>query len=293
MRVLIIGGDGMLGHQLLATLSPRHEVSATVRRGGDAYQTFGLFRPDNTFFGVDVRDIESVGRVLERLQPEAVVNAVGIVKQRDAAKDHVDSIDVNALFPHQLARACRCGRRATWSTSAPTASSRARAATTPRATRPTPADLYGRSKLLGEVADAPHCVTVRTSMIGLELVAATGARRVVPGEPRQREGVHRRAVFSGLHDAGAGAGRRAHPDPPPGAVRAVARGRRADRQVPPARVARERPRPPGRRRSSRTTRSPATAASTRARSGSARATSRPPGTRCSTSWRTPSGARKE
>ena len=38
------------------------------------------------------------------VRPEVVINAVGIVKQRPSAKAYVPSIEVNALFPHLLAR---------------------------------------------------------------------------------------------------------------------------------------------------------------------------------------------
>jgi dTDP-4-dehydrorhamnose reductase len=38
---------------------------------------------------------------------------------------------------------------------------------------PDPVDLYGRTKLLGEV-EAPQCLTIRTSIIGLELANRTG-----------------------------------------------------------------------------------------------------------------------
>ena len=45
MRILILGGDGMLGHQLLAQLAPRHDCRVTLRRPLDDYASFGLFRP--------------------------------------------------------------------------------------------------------------------------------------------------------------------------------------------------------------------------------------------------------
>ena len=32
MRVLVLGGDGMLGHQLLRHLKSRHEVKVTLRQ---------------------------------------------------------------------------------------------------------------------------------------------------------------------------------------------------------------------------------------------------------------------
>ena len=101
MRVLILGG-GMLGHQLCESWRDRHEVWATVRGSASArapapWQARGLA-------GVDVRRLESVTDAIARVRPDAVMNAVGIVKQRPAAKEFVPSIEVNALFPHHLAR---------------------------------------------------------------------------------------------------------------------------------------------------------------------------------------------
>ena len=63
-----------------------------------------------------------------------------------------------------------------WSTSAPTACSRARRGMYRKATCPTPTDLYGRSKLLGRGRLSAHAMTLRTSIIGHELA---GARSLV------------------------------------------------------------------------------------------------------------------
>ena len=37
MRILILGGDGMLGHQLFKSLSSRHDVRVTLRQRLSAY----------------------------------------------------------------------------------------------------------------------------------------------------------------------------------------------------------------------------------------------------------------
>jgi len=196
MRVLIIGGDGMLGHRLLATLSSRHEVKATLRREAPAYAELPQLAPDRTFYGVDVRDGVKVRRVLEEFRPEAVVNAAGIVKQRDAAKDHVDSIAVNALFPHQLARECRAldARLIHFSTDCVFSGRQGRYT---ERDLPDAGDLYGRSKLLGEVTDEPRCLTLRTSMIGLELSRHQGLVEWFLASHGRVKGF-RRAVFSGF-----------------------------------------------------------------------------------------------
>src|SRR5262245_51313825 len=104
MRILVIGADGMLGHRLVRDLSPRHEVCGTLRLSASAATA-----PAGTRLigGVDVRDAASVKGALRAFQPEVVVNAAGIVKQRGEAHEAIQSIEVNALFPHRLAEVCR------------------------------------------------------------------------------------------------------------------------------------------------------------------------------------------
>ncbi len=86
MRILVLGGDGMLGHQLMAVLKPRHEVKATLRQPVGHYAEFGLFDESNAFGSVELRSIESLHEVMAAFRPEAVVNCVGIVKQRSLSR---------------------------------------------------------------------------------------------------------------------------------------------------------------------------------------------------------------
>ena len=194
MRVLIIGGDGMLGHQLFRHLGARHEAHVTLRKSLGEYPG-AIFSSTNATGRVDVRDADTLRGVLAAFRPDAVVNAAGIVKQRDEASAAAASIEVNALFPHRLLAMCRevdaylihfstdcvfSGRKGAYTeTDAPDAG-----------------DLYGRSKLLGEVA-APGCLTLRTSMIGYELSRKTGLLEWFLAQKGKVPG-YRRAVFSGL-----------------------------------------------------------------------------------------------
>jgi len=167
VRILILGGDGMLGHQLLQSWQSHHDVRATLRQSGVEYRGYGLFDAANSFFGIDVRDVEVLRRVLDEFRPEAVVNAVGIVKQRQESKDAIASIEINALLPHRLSLLCgEIGAHLVHLSTDCVFSGRKGAYT--EADEPDALDLYGRSKLLGEVQDA-HAVTLRTSIIGLEL----------------------------------------------------------------------------------------------------------------------------
>ena len=102
MRILILGGDGMLGHQLLKSYQSQHHVTVTLRNVVDAYKSFEIFTHENSKFEIDVEHFEQLNDVFVDVNPEVVINCVGIVKQRIAAKDAIESIKINALLPHQL-----------------------------------------------------------------------------------------------------------------------------------------------------------------------------------------------
>ena len=104
---MILGGQGMLGHKLFQILSPHFETFATFRQAGGPWTRFPLYqRTAQTVTGVDARQFDSVVRAFAQVQPNVVVNCIGIIKQLDAAKDPVASLEVNALFPHRLAQLC-------------------------------------------------------------------------------------------------------------------------------------------------------------------------------------------
>jgi dTDP-4-dehydrorhamnose reductase len=195
MRILVLGGDGMLGHRLYCDLGKRHEVRVTLRQSLAQYAVLELFRPAGAYDEVDVRNIERVRTVIGDFRPDAVINATGIVKQRGAASESILSIEINALFPHQLCEICRragarllhmstdcvfSGRRGNYSEN-----------DVPDAT-----DLYGLSKRLGEVTEAPG-ITLRTSIIGRELSRKTGLLEWFLAQASPIKGF-RNAIFSGF-----------------------------------------------------------------------------------------------
>jgi dTDP-4-dehydrorhamnose reductase len=124
-----------------------------------------------------------------------VINAIGVVKQRHAAKESIASIETNALFPHRLALACResNARLVHLSTDCVFSGRRGRYA---EDDFPDADDLYGRTKLLGEVGDT-GCVTLRTSIIGLEL---SRRKSLVEWFLAQRGPIrgYRRAIYTGF-----------------------------------------------------------------------------------------------
>jgi dTDP-4-dehydrorhamnose reductase len=196
MRILILGGDGMLGHRLLRQLAPRHETRVTLRQPLDAYRTLGLFDRSNAYDAVDVREPASVSAVMAEFRPDAVVNAVGIVKQRPDTVDGVLSVEVNTLFPHLLARLCEAQGAQLIHLSTDCVFSGAKGNYV-ETDRPDPPDVYGFSKLLGEV-ERPRTLTLRTSMIGRELKRKRGLLEWFLSQRGKMIKGYRKAIFSGF-----------------------------------------------------------------------------------------------
>jgi dTDP-4-dehydrorhamnose reductase len=195
MRILILGGDGMLGHRLLRHFNAQHEVRATLRGPLEHYAAFGLFHPGNAVGGVDVQDFGTVQKAFDAFRPDAVINATGIVKQRAESEQAVPSIEINALFPHRMAALCaEAGARLVhMSTDCVFSGNRGNYN---EDDVPDAGDIYGRSKLLGEIT-APPVITLRTSIIGRELSRKTGLLEWFLAQRGTIRG-YRKAIFSGF-----------------------------------------------------------------------------------------------
>jgi dTDP-4-dehydrorhamnose reductase len=191
VRVLILGGAGMLGHRVWQVCRERFDAFTTVRNR----PTISLFAGDRVREGFEAADFAAVERLIEELAPEAVVNCIGVVKQLAGAHDPITSITLNSLFPHVVSSACSRvgGRLVQISTDCVFSGWRG---SYKESDNPDPVDLYGRSKLLGEVG-APH-VTLRTSIVGRELAGAHGLLEWFLANRGGRVRGFTRARFSGL-----------------------------------------------------------------------------------------------
>lgn len=196
MRVLVLGASGMLGHKLLQRLAGRFDVAGTVRGAPRDYAGLEALRGFELIGGVSAESSETVGAAIDAWGPDAVVNCVGTIKQRPEAKDPVTSITVNSLFPHRVAAACgsRGARLVHFSTDC-VFSGRTGAYT--EADTPDATDLYGRSKLLGEVT-GPGSLTLRTSIIGHELRDGSGLLEWFLSQAGGRVKGFANAIFSGF-----------------------------------------------------------------------------------------------
>lgn len=194
--VLVLGASGMLGNAVLRLFaaSPGYAAVGSMR-SASALPLLPAATQELIITGVDVENADSLTRLFGTVKPQVVINCVGLVKQLAHADDPLLALPINALLPHRLARLCEVAGARLVHVSTDCVFSGAKGQYV-EGDAPDAQDLYGRSKLLGEV-DYANAVTLRTSIIGHELGSAHGLVGWFLAQ-RQRAKGYRRAVFSGL-----------------------------------------------------------------------------------------------
>lgn len=169
MRVLVIGATGMLGNTMVSALynDSRYEAWGTLRDISGLKHFPNVIHP-NLIAGVDVLDEEKLRNVFVTIQPDVVINCVGLIKQLAIANDPLVVLPINAMLPHRLARLCGDfnSRLIHISTDCVFAGDKG---FYDESSESDAKDLYGKSKYIGEVTELPHAITLRTSIIGHEL----------------------------------------------------------------------------------------------------------------------------
>lgn len=199
MKVLILGGEGMLGHKVFQILSQRFDVCATFRQAGGPWTRYPMYEQAESsqlIAGVDALNFDSVVRAMAQVKPVAVINCIGIIKQIKEAKDPVISILLNALFPHRLADLCAAAGARMFHMSTDCVFSGNKGNYT-ETDLPDPEDLYGRTKLLGEV-DRPGCLTIRTSIFGRDFVKNSALLEWFLSQCGKRIKGYTRAIYTGF-----------------------------------------------------------------------------------------------
>ena len=195
MKILVLGASGMLGNAMLRVMSGQEawSVFGTVRGADPALHAAA---PRAVLIsGVHADQPDSLLAAFAQARPDVVINCVGLVKQLTNAEDPLVAVPINTLLPHRLARMCEVAGARLVHVSTDCVFS-GKQGSYKESDLADAQDVYGRSKLLGEV-DYPHAVTLRTSIIGHELRSAHGLIDWFLSQQARVKG-YTEAVFSGL-----------------------------------------------------------------------------------------------
>ena len=160
MKTLLLGGSGQLGSELIPLLSARGHLTVTDRCKPAS--------PVDNWLRLDIDDGMELEGLLNRLQPELIVNAAAYTAVDQAEADRETAFKVNAELPSRLAEwACKNDARIMhYSTDYVFDGTQTRPYL--EVDQPNPQSVYGQSKLAGEQALAkagcPYII-LRTSWV--------------------------------------------------------------------------------------------------------------------------------
>jgi dTDP-4-dehydrorhamnose reductase len=150
---------------------------------------------DRILSGVDVENQDSLIKVFDEVRPQVIINCVGLVKQLAESKDPLQAVPINTLLPHRLLALGKMVGARVIHISTDCVFSGAQGGYK-EIDFPDADDLYGRTKLLGELHDV-GAITLRTSIIGRELSSANSLIGWFLAQTGTVNG-YTKAIFSGL-----------------------------------------------------------------------------------------------
>lgn len=174
MKILILGGAGMLGHRVWLEFREQfgvQNVACTLRKEREHYDKYGSFFSGRVYDKIDALDFSSVARVLTDFKPDVVVNCIGITSRKEDMAEISKLFYINGVFPKHLQKWAQNNQARLIHVSTDCVFN-GKQGPYLESDYATSEDVYGMSKFLGEVGEA-NCLTLRLSIIGRELEGKT------------------------------------------------------------------------------------------------------------------------
>ena len=198
MKLLILGANGLLGNTLIKYFFEKNN-----------YETYGFLRDQSKlkFFKrkyisrliiiQDVLYINDLRRKIKELMPDVIINCIGQTNKIPGENlNNIEKyISLNSLFPFRLKEICAEIKSRLIHFSSDCVFSGEKGFYSEK-DNPDPTDIYGKSKLLGEL-DYENIITIRKSVIGHELDSKKGLLEWFLNHQGIVEG-YKEAIFSGL-----------------------------------------------------------------------------------------------
>lgn len=196
MIILILGCNGLIGNTISSFLNNNsgYEVWGAMRKESLLPEEYIPIK--NQILNLGINDL-SLNKIFTKIQPNVVINCIGLTKHRFEANNLHSIIDVNSLFPHKLAKICTSfgSRLIHISTDCVFSGLRGNYS---ESDVPDALDEYGKSKSLGEIKDEEGVVTIRTSTIGHEIGTKYGLLEWFLNQKKDKCKGFKKAVFSGI-----------------------------------------------------------------------------------------------
>ncbi len=195
MKILIFGVSGLIGHNMFRVLSNYFYVYGTLHHKKINYNN-KLFENDNIIEDIDIKDFINIESILNKINPDVVLNCVGLTKRKINLNSPYEPILINSLFPNFLSSwALKFNKRLIQFSTDCVFNGKQGNYTENSLTDAE--DLYGRTKALGEIKQQ-NCLTIRSSFIGEELYDKTELLNWIISQKGQTVTGYRNTYYSGV-----------------------------------------------------------------------------------------------
>ena len=196
MKILILGASGMIGLAILKQLAKNKIFlvfgTTTNQRSKKILENI------NNEVSIHIYDfLKEIDhtKFINMVQPQIIINCVGIIKQSPNLTNTLHTIQLNSLLPQQLSLICKDLKIKLIHISTDCVFSGIRG-NYKESDNPDPLDLYGRTKLIGETINS-NDLTLRTSLVGHEILTQNGLLEWFLSQKDYCKG-YKNAYFSGF-----------------------------------------------------------------------------------------------
>ncbi len=198
MKILILGSNGLVGNTITKYFFEREDYQ-TIAILRD-YSKLKLFHKKfhQKFLVIEnILDYVETEKIIKSIKPDILINCLGITNKEILINpiQLEKIITINSLFPHWLQRICSDlgARLIHLSTDCIFSGNKGFYS---EQDIPDPPDIYGRSKLLGEL-NYENTLTIRKSVIGHELASKKGLLEWFLDQTNFVQG-YKNVIFSGI-----------------------------------------------------------------------------------------------
>lgn len=196
IKILILGPTGLLGNTLLKYFSKKNNFKCygAIRKKSDTIKLKNI--KNIKLYKINYKKRINIIKLFNQIKPNLIINCIGIIKQLTKKKKTSEIIRVNSFLPHYLAEIVNLQKKIRlihFSTDCVFSGIKGNYKETDL---PDASDIYGRSKLLGELS-CSNTLTLRTSIIGHELQTKHSLLNWFLDQKKSVKG-YKNAIFSGL-----------------------------------------------------------------------------------------------
>jgi dTDP-4-dehydrorhamnose reductase len=196
IKILILGSTGLLGSTLLKYFSKKNNFKCygAIRKKSDNIKLKNI--KNTILHKINYKKRSDIIKVFNQIKPDLIINCIGVIKQLTQKNKTSEIIRVNSFLPHCLAEIVNLQKKIRlihFSTDCVFSGIKGNYKETDL---PDALDIYGRSKLLGELS-CSNTLTLRTSIIGHELQTKHSLLNWFLDQKKSVKG-YKNVIFSGL-----------------------------------------------------------------------------------------------